>query len=223
MLTVDDDDVLVCGDLFAGRLACPGCGGVLRSWGLARERQVRHGIGADRRVVREHPRRGRCASCGATHVLLRVSLAARRADGAAVIAAAIEAKWAEGLGHRVIACLLDRAVSTVRGWLRAFASSAAAICRVVGGLVVRDAADAAALWPAPAPAVPGQALSMVMAYARVLSSRLGIGTVPWQGAGLATVGPWFFSASWWAHGPQHELALGPQGAVPRSLSRRQAT
>ena len=94
---------------------------------------------------------------------------------------------------------------------------------MVGGLVVRDAADAAALWPAPAPAVPGQALSMVMAYARVLSSRFGIGTVPWQGAGLATVGPWFFSASWWAHGPQHELALGPQGAVPRSLSRRQAT
>ena len=86
-------------------------------------------------------------------MLLRVSLAARRADGAAVIAAAIEAKWAEGLGHRVIACLLDRSVSTVRGWLRAFAASAAAIYRVVGGLVVRDAADAAALWPAPAPCI----------------------------------------------------------------------
>ena len=174
-------------------------------------RQIRHGIGADRLIVREHPRRGRCAGCGATHVLLSVNLAARRADGAAVIAAAIEAKWAEGAGHRVIACRLDRPVSTVRGWLRAFASSAAAITEVVTSLVVRDAPDAAALWPASASTGAGQAMSVVMAYARVLASRFGIVMVPWHSAGLATVGPWFFSASWWALKSQHQLALGPQG------------
>lgn len=221
MLTVNDDVSSVSVDLFAGRLVCPGCGEMLRPWGWARRRQIRHGIGADRRLVREHPRRGRCTGCGATHVLLSVNLAARRADGVAVIAAAIEAKWAEGAGHRVIAGRLDRPVSTVRGWLRAFASSAAAILEAVTSLVVRDAPDAAALWPAPASTGAGQAMSVVMAYARVLAVRFGIVTVPWHGAGLTTVGPWFFSASWWAATSQHQLALGPPGPVPRLWSGRQ--
>src|SRR5680860_1610108 len=116
MLTVNDDVSSVSSDLFARGLSCPGCGGGLRPWGWARQRPIRHGIGSDWRLVREHPRRGRCADCGATHVLLSVNLAARRADGAAVIAAAIEAKIVEGAGHRVIACRLDRPASTVRGW-----------------------------------------------------------------------------------------------------------
>src|SRR5680860_1415142 len=116
MLTVNDDVCSVSVDLFGGRIVCPDCGGRLRAWGWARQRLIRHGIGSDRRLVREHPRRGRCADCGATHVLLSVNLAARRADGAAVIAAAIEAKIVEGAGHRVIACRLDRPASTVRGW-----------------------------------------------------------------------------------------------------------
>ena len=148
-------------------------------------------------------------------MLLSVNLAARRADGAAVIAAAIEAKWAQGVGHRVIAARLGRPVSTVRGWLRAFASSARAITGVVTSLVGRDAPDAAALWPAPAATAAGQAVSVLMAYARVLASRFGVVMVPWHGAGLATVGPWLFSAVWWAGESQHQLALGPQGPVPR--------
>ena len=215
MLTVNDDVSSVHADLLGGRLFCPGCGGRLRPWGWARQRRIRHGIGADRLIVAEHPRRARCTDCGATHVLLSIDLAARRADGAAVIAAAIEAKWVEGMGHRVIACWLDRPVSTVRGWLRAFASCAAAITEVVTALVGRDAPDAAALWPATAATAAGQAVSALMAYGRVLASRFGIGMVPWHSAGLAAVGPWFFSALWWARASQHQLALGPQGPVPR--------
>ena len=221
MLTVNDDVSSVSSDLFAGRFLCSGCGGRLRPWGWARQRRIRHGIGTDRLIVAERPRRGRCADCGATHVLLSINLAARRADAAAVIAAAIEAKWAEGVGHRVIAARLDRPVSTVGGWLRAFASSATAITQVVSSLVGRDAPDAAALWPATAATAAGQAVSALMAYARVLAVRFGVVMVPWHAAGLAIVGPWFFSASWWAATSQHQLALGPQSPVPRWWSRRQ--
>jgi len=120
----------------------------------------------------------------------------------------------------VIASRMDRPVSTVRGWLRAFASSAAAITEVVTVLVGRDAPDPAALWPASALTGAGQAMSVVMAYARVLAVRFGIGTVPWHGAGLAAAGPWFFSAAWWAPKSQHELALGAGAPVPRLWSGR---
>ena len=73
------------------------------------------------RTVRHRPRRGRCGSCGATHVLLEQGWLCRRADAACVIGAALEAK-AGGAGHRSIARRLGRPVSTVRGWLRRFAS-----------------------------------------------------------------------------------------------------
>ena len=221
MLTVNDDVSSVSSDLFGGRLFCPGCGWQLRPWGWARQRLIRHGIGSDQALVREHPRRGRCVGCGATHVLLSVNLAARRADGAAVIAAAIEAKTAHGVGHRVIASRLGRPISTVRGWLRAFTWSAAAMTQAFTACLGRDAPDPAALWPAQASTAAGQAVSVVMAYSRMLTSRFGVVMVPWHSAGLATVGPWFFSAAWWAPKSQHQLALGAGTPVPRLWSGRQ--
>ena len=60
-------------------------------------------------------------------MLLAVSLAVRRADSAAVIASAVEAKVLKGLGHRRVAAALGRPASTVRGWLRSFTVSATAI------------------------------------------------------------------------------------------------
>jgi len=51
MITVNDDVVSVASDLFGGRIFCPGCGGRLRPWGWARQRLIRHGIGADRSFV----------------------------------------------------------------------------------------------------------------------------------------------------------------------------
>jgi hypothetical protein len=57
-------------------------------------------------------------------VLLPVLVLVRRADTVAVIGRALLAK-AAGAGHRRVAVLLDRPVSTVRGWLRRFACRAA--------------------------------------------------------------------------------------------------
>ncbi|WP_228759933.1 hypothetical protein [Pseudactinotalea sp. HY158] len=74
-------------------------------------------------MVRHRPRRARCISCGATHVLLAQLWLSRRADAGAVIGAALEAK-AAGSGHRPIAAALGRPASTVRGWLRRAAVNA---------------------------------------------------------------------------------------------------
>ncbi|WP_197515663.1 helix-turn-helix domain-containing protein [Arthrobacter sp. U41] len=130
-----------------------------------------------------------------------------------MIAAAVEAKTATGHGHRRIAARLGRPVSTVRGWLRAFAASAGPIVEVFTALSHRYGADAAELWPAPAPAPAGRALAgralAAAAYAGVLAARFSVATLAWQSAGLAAAGPWFFSASGWVGREQHELALMP--------------
>lgn len=197
MLTVNQDVSSVESDLAAGRLSCPRCQAVLRPWGWARERLVRHGIGAGPELVAVRPRRGRCNGCAGTQVLLGLGLAARRADSAAVIAAAIEAKTVTGAGHRSIAARLDRPVSTVRGWLRGFVAAAAAIAAEFTARAHRDGPDAAGLWPAPASTAAGQALAAVAAYAGVLADRFAVAVLPWQSVGLVAAGPFFFSARLW--------------------------
>lgn len=127
MVMVGTDPVEVDRRLRAGELVCP-CGGVLAPWGHARERTVR-GAGLLR------PRRARCGLCLLTHVLLSVSCLLRRADGVEVIGAALRAK-AAGAGHRPIAVRLGRPVSTVRGWLRAFARNAEAVRSILTALLV---------------------------------------------------------------------------------------
>jgi len=102
-----------------GELRCPGCTGVLRPWGHARERGVRD----ETEVVTLRPRRSSCSECRCTHVLLPSSTLVRRADTVDVISQALLAK-AAGAGHRSIAAGLDRPVSTVRGWLRRFGARA---------------------------------------------------------------------------------------------------
>lgn len=104
--------------LVEGQLSCPPCGGVLSGWGHARARSVRGLAG------RLRPRRARCSGCARTHVLLPVSVLARRADCVAVIGAALVGR-AQGRGHRPIAAALGVAECTVRGWLRRFTARAA--------------------------------------------------------------------------------------------------
>jgi transposase-like protein len=116
--------------LLEGLLLCPGCEQVLRPWGWARSRSVREVA----EVVVVRPRRSRCASCSSTHVLLPELLLARRADTAAVIGEALTAK-ATGRGHRSIADLLGRPVSTVRAWLRRFAAHAESLRVLFTGLL----------------------------------------------------------------------------------------
>jgi hypothetical protein len=109
--------------LAAGRLRCPVCSGVLAGWGHARERVIRGEGGIGWRL---RPRRSRCGDCGTTHVLLPVSCLLRRADGVAVIWAALAGK-AAGLGFRPIAGRLGRPASTVRDWLARFGSRAGTV------------------------------------------------------------------------------------------------
>ncbi|MDQ2741158.1 MAG: hypothetical protein M3Z66_02505 [Chloroflexota bacterium] len=159
----------------------------------------------------EHrPRRARCSGCAVTHVLLAVTLAARRADSAAVIAAAIEAKTATGAGHRVIAVRLSRPASTVRDWLRSFAACAGIIVEKFTALTVRDAADAARIWPKPVGSAAGQALSALAAYSKVLGQRFGaVVTVAWEQAGIAVCNGWLFCRSWWENSANTNPPLCP--------------
>ena len=210
MLTVSHDVSSVELDLTAGRVACPGCGGRLRPWGWARPRVIREGFSTDWTGRQLRPRRSRCIACQGTHVLLEVRLAARRADSAEVIAAAIEAKTALGWGHRRIAAGCGRPVSTVRGWLRAFQASAAEISDRFTGLLVRDAPDAVVLWPKPAGTAQGAALSALMAYADGLARRFAATvTVTWVQAGIATTNGRLFCSSSWAAGANTNRPLRP--------------
>ena len=185
MLTVNHDVAAVESSLVDGLLVCLHCQGVLAPWGSARPRSIRHGVGGKQRVLWHHPRRARCTACRATHVLLPVVLAARRADSADVIAQAVGDKAALGVGHRTIAACLGRPVSTVRGWLRSFAASAGQITERFTLLAARHAVDAAAIWPAAVRGPTATALSALMAYAHVAGVRHDVvGTVTWFTAGL---------------------------------------
>ena len=200
MITVSYRPAAVESDLRSGLLLCPECTESLWPWGRARQRRIRMGT-EDVTVSMFCPFRARCSGCKVTQVLLPVALAARRADEVLVISAAIEAHVVEGLGHRSIAELLGRPVSTVRGWLRAFARSAGALGVWFSRLVLRDAPDAAALWPQSNRGLLAQALEVLMAYARVLGERFtrpGTVPVPWHVAALASVGPWVLSGTWWS-------------------------
>jgi hypothetical protein len=176
MLTVETDVGAVEERLGSGRLACPGCSGLLAGWGHARGRRVR---GADG-VLWVVPRRARCTGCRATHVLLPVVLLLRRADTAAVIGAGLTAK-AAGAGHRLIAGLLGRPRETVRGWLRRFAARVEPV-RAVFTRWCRDLAPDPVL-PGPAGSAWADAIAAVLAVAAAVGARFSIGEVPvWQAA-----------------------------------------
>lgn len=171
MVTVGGDEAAVERRLRAGRIACPGCAGVLAGWGWARWRQVR----AERRMLRVRPRRARCAGCGVTHVLLPAVMLLRRADAVTVIGAALSAK-AAGLGFRSIAVGLGRPVETVRGWLRRFAGRVEAVRRVFTLLVRMVAADP--VMPEPAGDGWADAVAAIGAAAAAVAARFGMFTVP---------------------------------------------
>ena len=103
------------GDLRASEICGPSCtSGRLRPWGYARTRVLR-GLRGARVSVR--PRRARCRSCTATHVLLPAEVAPRRADTVEVVVTALLAHHA-GSGYRAIAADLHVPADTVRSWLR---------------------------------------------------------------------------------------------------------
>jgi hypothetical protein len=140
-------------------------------------------------------------------VLLPVTCLARRADEAAVIGAALEAK-AAGAGHRPIAGLLGRPASTVRGWLRAFTGRAELVRQAFTALAAGLGTDPPL--PGPAGSLPGDAVAAVAAAAVAAARFLSVGVVArWQLAAAVTSGmllapSWaagMINASWpWAAG-----------------------
>jgi hypothetical protein len=177
---VGTDPVEVDGLLAGGRLRCPACTGRLGPWGHARPRPVREEHG----LVRQRPRRSRCSGCGGTHVLLAASMLARRADGVAVIGAAVLAK-AAGAGHRTIAAGNGRPVSTVRGWLRRFDRRAEQLRVLFTGLL--HALDSSAGSLLPTGSGLAEALAAVGAAAAA-AVRLFGPRCPWQFAAAASGG-----------------------------------
>jgi hypothetical protein len=103
-----------------------------------------------------------------THVLLPVTCLLRRADGVAVIWAALAGK-AGGLGHRPVARLLGRPESTVRDWLARFTSRAELIRGVFTAWLCALDADPPPLPPAGSPAA--DALAAVTAAAAAARRR----------------------------------------------------
>lgn len=200
MLTVETDAARVEWRLRSGALACPGCSGVLAGWGHARARDVRDRGG----LVRLVPRRARCTSCGATHVLLPVLVLARRADVASVIGTALAAK-ARGVGHRRIAVELGRSAETVRGWLRRFAGRLEPVRVVFTGWCRALAADPAL--PGPAGSAWADAIAAVAAAACALGSRFGLGEVPVWAVASAISGGRLLAPGWPPKNDQHELPL----------------
>ena len=166
--------------LSGGEFRCPGCTGELRPWGHARERGVRD----ETTVVWVRPRRSSCSQCRCTHVLLPSSTLVRRADTVAVIGLALVAK-AGGAGHRSIAVLLDRPVSTVRGWLRRFGVRAESL-RVLF-TVLLHALDAGAGAVAVTASVFTDALE-VLGLAAAAAARLFGPRPAWQFASAASGG-----------------------------------
>jgi hypothetical protein len=165
MVTVGADARVVERRLAAGRLRCPGCSGLLAGWGHARGRVIRGEGGIGWRL---RPRRSRCGGCGVTHVLLPVSCLLRRADGVAVIWAALAGK-AAGLGFRPIALGLGRPASTVRDWLARFAGRAGAVRGLFTVWLCALDADPPPL--APAGSVVADAVAAVTAAAAAAGRR----------------------------------------------------
>lgn len=134
--------------------------------------------------MRHQPRRARCSGCGRTHVLLAASMLSRRADGVAVIGAALLAKKA-GEGHRTIAAGNGRPASTVRGWLRRMGRRAEQLRVLFTGLL--HDLDPAAGSLLPTGTVAADALAAVGAAAAA-AVRLFGPRCPWQFAAAASGG-----------------------------------
>lgn len=108
----------------------------------------------------------------------------RRADAVSVIGAALLAKVA-GRGHRPIAVMLDRPVSTVRGWLRRFTTNADALWVWFTRLL--HALDPQAAPVMPTGSVFADAVEAVGRAASAAVLRLSP-SCPWELAARATAG-----------------------------------
>jgi hypothetical protein len=178
VVTVRGSDESVEARLRAGRLAC-WCGGTLRPWGHARPRRVVTFAGPA--VAR--PRRGICAGCGRTHVLLLSWLLARRKYAGPVIFAALALR-AAGLKVAAVAGRLrlpspgrpgqwwSVPASTTGSWLARFAGRAGELRQALTALLPLADPQARPVRPAGSPA--GDALAVLEAVTAGLRARFGL-------------------------------------------------
>jgi hypothetical protein len=127
--------------------------------------------------VEVRPRRARCRSCKAAHILLPVLSLVRRADAAEVIGAGLELA-AVGWGSRRIAERLGRPVTTVRGWLRCWSKRAGRTAAAFTTWLVELADDPALVLPAPAGSMVADAVCAVTGFAFAARARSGKLKVP---------------------------------------------
>jgi hypothetical protein len=174
----------------AGELACPqsGCGGRLRAWSKARERQVRRRDGTS---VRFRPDRAKCRDCRRSHILLPAEFLPRRGYDVHVVGAAL-LEAAEGAGYRRVAAAVGVPASTVRGWLTSVRARSAAL--VAGAIPLiraagqdvsphgRPPAWARRALPEAVAAVGGAARAFVLDLARPIRPPLRL--VPPGGTGI---------------------------------------
>lgn len=164
-------------DLVSGTLACPSCGGGrLRAWGWGRERVIRIHAGERRRL---RPRRGRCRSCGATHLLIPSWAVPRRADGTGVITRAAALSVLHGAGSRRLGAELGVPAATVRGWLRRLRGQAGQLLQEAGssfGLLVAVIQTPEGTDPAP-PGPTGSALGDALAAV----AACAMAAIAWHG------------------------------------------
>ena len=183
MLTVGNNPAVAEELLGNGLLSCPGCGGRLGGWGHAVRRRV---WTAGRIPVAVRPRRARCGSCGATHVLLPAWLLARRCDSVQVIGDML-ARAARGQGFRSIAAASGVPGDTVRDRLRRFGSAAGPVREFFTRLAGALAADPVPLDPAGSPM--GDAVVAVAAAAAAASGRWpALAVSAWELAAVMTMG-----------------------------------
>ena len=139
-------------------------------------------------VVALRPRRARCRTCRATHVLLPAVVAPRRADTTAVIGSALQAS-ARGIGYRRIAAQLDRSLSTVRRWIRAVCDPAHVEWLRTQGMVWLSRVDLDVINTlAPQATRLGDALTALAAAALTLRARVVPRVSPWTLIGQITCG-----------------------------------
>ena len=183
MLTVGNSAAVVEELLGNGLLSCPGCGGRLGGWGHAVRRRV---FTAGRVAVSVRPRRARCVSCGATHVLLPAWLLLRRCDGVSVIGDML-ARAARGEGFRSVAAASGVPADTVRDRLRRFRSLAGRVREFFTRLAGVLAADPVPLDPAGS-AAGDAVVAIAAAWAAAAGRWPALAVSPWELAAVVTAG-----------------------------------
>jgi hypothetical protein len=197
------------------RLRCPDrdCLGVLRAWGWAQQRAVNTGVRNREEKTIIRPRRGRCACCGVTHVLLPVGLLSRRRDGGAPIRVCLEGK-AEGHGYRTMARVVDRPPTTVRDWFRAAAFAGTRGSAAFTGLLTVTAPDPPGVWPRLVGDATHDLVAALMAGAAGWAARPRQPRTNWLAWGTAACRSQLLCRGWWRNKAQHEFALtGPVGVT----------